>query len=60
MLNLIEKDFDKMNINQSFKAFKHDDLKLVYKVKFDNQRKHEKKKKKKKKKTGRNKNLEVG
>ena len=43
MPNLIEKDFDKMNIDQSFKAFKRDDLKLVYKVKFDNQKKHEKK-----------------
>ena len=40
MLNLIEKDFNKMNIDQSFKAFKRDDLKLVYKVKFDNQKKH--------------------
>ena len=42
MQNLIEKDFDKMNIDQSFKAFKRDDLKLVYKVKFDNQKKYEK------------------
>ena len=33
-----------MNIDQSFKAFKRDDLKLVYKIKFDNQKKHEKKK----------------
>ena len=44
MPNLIEKDFNKMNIDQSFKAFKRDDLKLVYKIKFDNQKKHEKKK----------------
>ena len=43
MPNLIEKDSNKMNIDQSFKAFKHDDLKLVYKVKFDDQKKHEKK-----------------
>ena len=43
MPNLIEKDFNKMNIDQSFKAFKRDDLKLVYKVKFDKQKKHEKK-----------------
>ena len=42
MQNLVEKDFDKMNIDQSFKAFKRDDLKLVYKVKFDNQKKYEK------------------
>ena len=42
MPNLIEKDFNKMNIDQSFKAFKRNDLKLVYKVKFDDQKKHEK------------------
>ena len=41
--NLTEKEFNKMNIDQSFKAFKRDDLKLVYKVKFDNQKKHERK-----------------
>ena len=43
MPNLIEKDFNKMNINQSFKVFKRDDLKLVYKVKFEDKKKHEKK-----------------
>ena len=43
MLNLIEKDFNKMNIDQSFKVLKRNDLKLVYKVKFDDQKKHEKK-----------------
>ena len=43
MLNLIEKDFTKMNIGQSFKVFKRDDLKLVDKLKFDDQKKHEKK-----------------
>ena len=43
MSNLFEKDFNKMNIDQSFKAFKRNDLKLVYKVKFDDQKKHEKK-----------------
>ena len=43
MLNLIEKDFNKMNTDQSFKAFKRDDLKFVYKVKLDDQKKHEKK-----------------
>ena len=42
MPNLIKKDFNKMNINQSFKAFKRDDLKLVYNVKFDDQKKYEK------------------
>ena len=40
MPDLFEKDFDKMNIDQSFKAFKRNDLKLVYKVKFDDQKKH--------------------
>ena len=43
MPNLTEKDFNKMNIDQSFKAFKRDDLKLVYIVKFDNQKKNMKK-----------------
>ena len=43
MPNLIEKDFNKKNIDQSFKAFKHEDLKLVYKVKFDHQKKDGKK-----------------
>ena len=43
MLNLIEKDFTKMNIGQSFKVFKRDDLKLVDKLKFDDQKKHKKK-----------------
>ena len=42
MPNLIKKDFNKMNIDQSFKAFKCDDMKLVYKVKLDKQKKHEK------------------
>ena len=41
--NLIKKDFNEMNIDQSFKAFKCDDLKLVYNVEFDDQKKHEKK-----------------
>ena len=40
MPNLFEKDFNKMTIDQSFKTFKRDDLKPVYKVKFDNQKKH--------------------
>ena len=43
MPNLTKKDFSKMNIDQSFKAFKRDNLKLVYKVKFDDQKKHERK-----------------
>ena len=40
MPDLFEKDFDKINIDQSFKAFKRNDLKLVYKVRFDDQKKH--------------------
>ena len=44
MSNLIKKDFNEMNIDQSFKGFKRNDLKLIYKLKFDNQEKHEKKK----------------
>ena len=43
MPNLIEKDFNKMDIDQSFKAFKRDNLRLVYKIKFDDQKKHERK-----------------
>ena len=43
MPNFFEKDFNKINIYQSFKAFKPYDLKLVYKVKFEDQEKHEKK-----------------
>ena len=41
--NLTEKIFQKMNIDQSLKAYKHDDLKLVYKIKFDNQENYNKK-----------------
>ena len=37
MPNLTEKDSRKMNINQSFKAYKRDDLKLIYEIKLDNQ-----------------------
>ena len=43
MPNLIKKDFNKTDIDQSLKGFKRNDLKLVYKVKFDDQKKHEKK-----------------
>ena len=32
MPNLTEKDFQKMNIDQSFRAYKRDDLKLIYKI----------------------------
>ena len=43
MPNLTEKDFQKMNIDQSFKAYKRDDLKLIYKIKLDNQENYSKK-----------------
>ena len=42
MPNLTERDLNKMNIDQNFKSFKRDDLKLVYKVNFGDQKKHEK------------------
>ena len=42
MPDLFEKDFNKMNIDQSFKAFKGDDSKLVYKLKLEDQKKNEK------------------
>ena len=35
--NLTKKYFQKMNIDQSFKEYNRDDLKLVYKIKLDNQ-----------------------
>ena len=37
MTNLTKKYFQKMNIDQSFKEYNRDDLKLVYKIKLDNQ-----------------------
>ena len=43
MPNLTEKDFQKMNIDQSFKAYKRDNLKLIYKIKLDNQESYSKK-----------------
>ena len=44
MPDLTEKDFQKMNIDQSFKAYKRDNLKLIYKIKLDNQESYRKKK----------------
>ena len=41
--NLTERDYNHMNVDQSFKVFKHDDLKVVYSVKLDSDRSHEKK-----------------
>ena len=37
MPNLTQNDYQKMNIDQSFKAFKRDDLKVVYSLKLDNE-----------------------
>ena len=36
MLNLTESDCKKLNIDESFKTYKRDDLKLIYKIKLDN------------------------
>ena len=43
MPNFTEKYFQKMNIDQSFKAYKRDDLKPIYKTKLDNQENYSKK-----------------
>ena len=37
MPNLTDTDYKKMNIDKSFKACKRDDLKAIYKIKFDNE-----------------------
>ena len=36
MPDLTDTDYKKMNIDESFKAQKRDDLKAIYKIKFDN------------------------
>ena len=41
--NLTQNDYQKMNIDQSFKAFKRDDLKVVYSLKLDNKKAFQKK-----------------
>ena len=43
MLNLTQNDYQKMNIDESFKAFKRDDLKVVYSLKLDDEKKFQKK-----------------
>ena len=43
MPNLTQNDYQKMSIDQSFKAFKRDDLKVVYSLKLDNEKKFQKK-----------------
>ena len=35
MSNLTERDYHNMSIDQSFKAFKRDDLKVIYSLKLD-------------------------
>ena len=35
MPNVTEADYRKMNIDQSFKAYQRDDLKVIYKIKLD-------------------------
>ena len=43
MPNLKNSDYEKMNIDESFKAFKRDDLKIVYSLKLNNAKKFQKK-----------------
>ena len=43
MPNLTGKDYCNMNIDQSFKAFKRDDLKVVYSLKLDDEKSFQKK-----------------
>ena len=43
MPNLTKSDYHNMNIDQSFKAFKHDDLKVVYSLKLDDVKSFQKK-----------------
>ena len=37
MPNLTESDYKKMSTDQSFKAYKRDDIKVMYKIKLDNE-----------------------
>ena len=43
MPNLKASDYEKMNIDQSFKAYKRDDLKIVYSLKLNNEKTFSKK-----------------
>ena len=43
MPNLNKSDYENMNIDQSFKAFKRDDLKVVYSLKLDDEKSFQKK-----------------
>ena len=42
MPNLTKTDYDKMNIDESFKAYKRHDLKVVYSLKLDDEKKFSK------------------
>ena len=37
MPNLTESDYKKMSIDQSFKAYKCENLKIMYRIKLDNE-----------------------
>ena len=43
MPNLTRADYDKMNIDESFKAYKCDDLKVIYSLRLDDEKKFSKK-----------------
>ena len=43
MPHLSKSDYEKMNIDESFKAFKRDDLKVVYSLKLDDEKNFQKK-----------------
>ena len=43
MPNLTRSDYEKMNIDESFKAYKRDDLKIIYSLKLDNEKNFSKK-----------------
>ena len=43
MPNLTQNDYQKMSIDESFKAFKRDDLKVVYSLRLDDEKKFQKK-----------------
>ena len=42
MPNLTKSDYQNMNIDQSFKAFKRDNLKVVYSLKLDDEKSFQK------------------
>ena len=43
MPNLTRSDYEKMNIDERFKAYKRDDLKIIYSLKLDNEKNFSKK-----------------